>query len=111
RISLGGHLDPAVLADGLAEDRVMGLQDRSEAIAEPPDELRRSLDVGEQEGDSPDGQRRHLSRSVRGRPGGGRRPGPFQARSRSNGTLNQFLLRTGWWPSSVRVRRRPRWPA
>ena len=59
-ISLRVDLDPAVLVDRLADDAMVPGQDVRVLVAELMEQLRRALDVGEEEGD---GSGRQLSHS------------------------------------------------
>ena len=60
RVALRVDLDPAVLVDRLADDAMVLGQDVRVIVAELMEQLRRALDVGEEEGD---GSGRQLSNS------------------------------------------------
>ena len=51
RITLGRKVGSVRSADGLTEDPVVLLEDVAPIVAEPPEELRRTLDVREEERD------------------------------------------------------------
>ncbi len=70
RIAFGRNLDATCFPDRLAHDRVVLLQERPETVPQAFDEAGRPLDVGKEEGDSPDRERLH-GRRLRGGGSGG----------------------------------------
>ena len=60
RVALGADLDPVPVPDGPAQDGRVLVPDRRVASAQLLEQPGRALDVGEQEGDGPGRQRRHL---------------------------------------------------